>query len=247
MNKIVYNTYDKITDEMLYVGSHLRLNFTVRLSKVNNDVRYPMHKEYLVNSKTINSGALISIKRSFEYFIELIYKDNNRYISLKIVPENILYVLDELQRASLWFRNNDLFGVVNNNLVLLGTVEPITISFFNTKQLILEPIVYRTEFNQSQEARLRMIFDEGVYTDICIDKLMGMLYLLSKINMYESAQILINSIKPPEYGYNLIDMTSSASIDDVFSEDEYEENIEYKGSGRKVKANTSIFDKLDGK
>ena len=244
MNNIDFSKYDKITDTMIYLGSYMSLNFTVKLSKQNNNTRYPMHKEYLLNNNYINSGSLITIKRNFDYYMELTYKTNKQvYFNYKIGPENILYVLDQLNKASAWFRNNKLFCVVDNKLTIVGNVKHIKIPFYDTVILDLQPIVYNNPYNGMQEARLRFNFDDINYADISIDKLMGMIYLISNINLYQSAQILINYLKPPEYGHNLVDLTRS-DIDDIPVD--CEEGVEVRGgTGRRIEAGKSVFDRIN--
>lgn len=244
MTKIDFSNYDKITDTMLYLGSKVNLNFTVKLCKQHNNTRYPMHKEYLVNNNYINSGSLISVKRSFDYYMELLYKDKESYFSYKIVPENILYILDQFNKAASWFRTEGLFGVVNNNLTLLGGIEPIKFIFSEKSTMQAEPIVYTNPYTNMQETRLRLIFNDYNYADISIDKLMGLIYLISKINLYESAQILINYLQRPDYGYNFVDLSSTGFEEDIPVD--YEGGVDVKSTGgRKVQTGKSVFDRID--
>lgn len=72
MRPINYIDYDKLSDDVLYLGSNLFLRMNVSLSnKGDQDQRYHFHKEYRYDSKYTSSGKLLSIKRSFSYYLSL--------------------------------------------------------------------------------------------------------------------------------------------------------------------------------
>ena len=69
-NPISYERYDRISDNVLFLGQSTNLKFTVQLSKKNPEYnnRFHFHREYKYNSQY---GDLYSIKRDFDYFLSI--------------------------------------------------------------------------------------------------------------------------------------------------------------------------------
>lgn len=78
------------------------------------------------------------------------------------------------------------------------------------------------------------------YCDISISNLEAFKYIIDTINLYESAQLMINYIERPDFGTNLYTFNTEPN-------DEASADFEGK-EGRKIKLdkNLSFFDKMKG-
>lgn len=248
--------YDKISDDLCILGFNAILRFNVTLSKPTQEgKRQHYHQEYEYNSnKYIDMDKMITIRRQFDFYmtIENIRQNDSgikEFIMIRI--QDILYVRDQLHNASRWFRDREfqnLFALKNNKHILIGNVNPIVIEgLANEKYLKLEPTVLH--YNNDTTAigvRLSLSAPDN-YVDISLDKFMAVVYLIDSINMYESAQLLINYLQRPDLGTNLHSFTSrNSQINNVV----YTENADFseiKDNRREIgnRKRESLFDKLE--
>ena len=252
MNNIM--KYEKISDDLCILGVNTILRFNVSLANKNQEGKKRLfHSEFEYRSdKYIDMNSACSIRRTFDYFLSIENMRNTdqgikEFIMIRI--QDILYVREQFQLATRWFRDakyENLFANSKGKLVMLGRVEPIKIlGLAMGKSLMIEPIVINyDETNQTTGVRLYLSSLEN-YVDMSVDKFMGMVYLLSSINMYESAQILLNYLQRPELGTNSFNMNNRP---DDYEADGYIEDKNGKNITRKInnsKRQKSFFEKVD--
>lgn len=249
---ITFNHYDKISDDLYFLGMNTVLRFNVTLSKKTEDgKKYSFHHEYIYDSnKYIDYNQLGTIRRQFDFFLTIENLKKNQdgikeYIMIRV--QDIIYIQDCFNEASMWFRDKkyrNLFASKDNKIIMLGKVDPIIIGGLPMdKYMTLEPIVINYENNISLTGVRLTLSSSSNYVDIPVDRFMGLLYLINNINMYESAQLLLNYMQRPEYG------TNSYSFEREFDmSQEHSDFVETK-SKRKVQVNNkrqkSFFDKMD--
>lgn len=245
--------YDKISDDLCMLGFNTVLRFNVVLSKGTQEgKRYHYHHEYEYNTnKYIDTKSLITIRRQFDFYLSIEnFRQNEfgqkEFIMIRI--QDILYVREQLQNAIKWFRSSkysNLYGMKDNKTILLRSVEPIHIlGLAGDKYISLEPSVISYEEGKSFSALRMYLSSKENYIDMSIDKFMGFVYLIESINMYESAQLLLNYLQRPEYGTNLHSFSSGKNISDI----EEEGYIDTKVNNRKIENNKrqkSFFDKMN--
>lgn len=248
---IGYKNYDKLTDDIFHVGGNLILRMNVVLSKTDkHGNRYFYHNEFMYKSnKYLDSNELITLRRSFDYFLTLenIKKIKGREKeSILIRLQDIMNLRMHIEKATKWFTDKefeDMYAYDNNNrMVLLGTPTPISIKGLAAgKTIEIEPTVIDYDNNSTIGVRLYLNGPEN-YSDITVDKLMGLHYTFSCINMYQSAQLLLNYNGRPDMGECVV------RFDDDVHVVEIEEPVgKTEGSGnRKIpRANKSFFDSVD--
>ena len=133
----------------------------------------------------------------------------------------------------------NLFVQNNGKIVMYGRPEPISMTgLAMQKSLIFEPIII--DFNGQYDIGVRMYLSSiNEYIDMRLNSFMGFVYLIDTINLYESAQILINYLQRPEFGTNLYSFNRDSDIVD----DSVPEPI--VKSNRMVRPrSTSYFDKV---
>lgn len=249
--KFVHEQYEKISDDVYYIGNNTVLRFNVLLAHRSEDgTRYPYHKEYEYTSDKYSNVNynLVTIRRNFDYFlsIENIKKiDNDKeYIMIRI--EDMYYVLNQFNMAYRWFTDPSYKNLFvydkNKKMIIFNRPESIYISnLAMDKYIILDPIVIDYSNGEQQRGIRLTLSNKSNYIDISIPKFEGLLYTLSTFNMYECALGAINYLQRPEFGTNCY---SFNSITDV-SNTGY---VEGGGNGRQIKSNArskSFFDKID--
>lgn len=240
--------YEKLVDDIYQLNYNSILRFNVILNKKLNDGRrYSFHHEYEYKSdKYIDQDRLITLKRTFDFYLSLEnIKPDERGIKefIMIKPQNIILVRQKLNEATNWFTNSNLFAYdKTGKMIMLGKVNPIQIlGLPMDKYISLEPVIMTYNDNTSFESGIRIYMSSNEnYIDLSIDRFMALVYFINSINMYESAQLLLNYVRP-ELGTNLYNFNSTPVVDEfVEPEVEYTES---KSKGRKIQ--NSFFDKLD--
>lgn len=254
MLPVTFDKYEKISDDLCILGNNAILRFNVSLARKSEDgTRTSFHKEYQYNSdKYINCSDLVTIRRSFDYFISI---ENFKAVDgvkefIMITIQDIMYVRSQLKMAIKWYMDEqfaNLFAKKDNKVIMCGKVEPIYITGLPMdKQIILEPIAVNTEDNKHYIGLRMYLGTANNYIDMSVDRFMGFAYLLDSINMYESAQILLNYLQRPQLGTNLYSFSySNTSFKGEPTENEF---ISSKNNNRTIQNKNrqkSFFSKSD--
>lgn len=245
---IYQSQYDKLTDDLLYLGNNMILRFNVSLSKKSDKFgRENYHKEFSYYNKDVRQN-LITLRRSFDYYLSIesvrVDEENPIKTFMQIGIYNILYVRDFLNDIEKWYSDpkyGDMYATKNNQLVLTYVPERIGITLPpQGNYLMAEPMVYIDRFNALNIGLRLYISSETYYIEMPIDKFRALNYLIQTIDLYTSACILINYLERPEYGTNL---TNYAQYGYDNPEDQIPKQPDTKG--RKVQSrqnNTNLED-----
>lgn len=233
--------YEKITDDIMIIANRVVLRMNVSLSYYNQEnKRYNFHREVEYYSQKANKN-LINIKRNFDYYLTIEHTINKDYIRIGL--RDILklrYALDESYKFFIDPKYKNLYAKKDGELILYMKTDPIIITVSMDKYLRFEPCVY-TDFRGEAQRGLRMFLSSTQsYCDISISNLEAFKYIIDTINLYESAQLMINYIERPDFGTNLYTFNTEPN-------DEASADFEGK-EGRKIKLdkNLSFFDKMKG-
>lgn len=207
MRPISYIDYDKLSDDVLYLGNKLTLRMNVSLSrKQEPDNRYFFHKEYSYGS-LYSKRKLISIKRSYDYYLSFDKSDLRNIVIIR--PQDMIVLQRALERAVLWFedKEHNAFYVKNKKLIVKKQ-KPIVVEGLAMDGYIeFQPIVLLTENDNKQSPGIRLTLGrEDCFSDITVDKFYGLVYTISTFRLYEAAQNLLNYLGRPEFGTNLYEM-----------------------------------------
>lgn len=207
MRPIQFIDYDKLSDDVLYLGSKLYLRMNVSLSnKQDPDMRYHFHKEYSYDSK-YSKTRLMSMKRSFDYYLSFDKTDLRNIIIIR--PQDMIILQRALARVVLWFEDKEKNAFyVKNKKLIVKKQQPILVEGLAMNGYIeFQPIVILSENDNKQTPGLRLTLGkEDCFADITIDKFYGLLYTINTIHMYEAAQNLLNYLGRPDFGTNLVEM-----------------------------------------
>lgn len=207
MRPLHYIDYDKLSDDVLNLGSRLYLRMNVSLSsKVDKDhSRRHFHREYRYSSR-YSDEKLIAVKRSFTYFLSLDKIDEMRE-SIMIRPTDMMLFRDRLISVSKWF-TDDTFVVKDRKIVKTKHPKPITLEGLAAgKYLQFEPVVITWENDGTQSHGVRItLSNPSVFADITANSFYGLYYTISNFNMYQAAQNLVNYMGRPDYGLHLFEI-----------------------------------------
>lgn len=248
MNPFTFHQYEKISDDLDMIGPNTIIRFNVVLSRKGEDgKRYSFHKEYQYRSEKYNEN-LITIRRHFDYYltIENIKATEfgvKEYIIIGL--RDMYYFKESLKTASQWFISKQFEKLYVRNkekkLVMLGKAEPIVINgLVMDKYITLEPIIYINERLSYGVRGVRMyLSSDNNFVDMTVDTFMEIVYLVDSLNMYQSAQLMVNYLQRPEYGTNIYTFSGANTNDEGF--------VDTKNTNRKIQSKrpTSFFDKMD--
>lgn len=249
-NEIPQLEYEKLSDDLYYMGDYV-LKFCVDLARKDKDnKRVHFHKEFRYDTnKYINCNKLVTLKRSFDFYLVLErYRNNDSYEKhyIQIRVQNMIYLKIALEEAQDWFFDNryrNLFAYDKDRKLIMMSdlVDKVSIKLPMDRYMILEPIVF-VNYEGQEERGVRMTLGDGdKYIDMSIEKFLGFKYLIENLNMYESAQILINYIPQIPCGTNSYEF---ADTREPSREGEVSTNV----TAREVpckKDNVSFFSMMD--
>ena len=202
MNAIHFTDYEKISDVLMFLAKDISLCFNVSLAyrKSQDGTRVHYHKEYSYNSKYIDKGNVVSIKRNFNYYLSIDIRDdfNN---SVMITAANMIALRMKLKIVYNWLTS--LFKYQDDKLIISGTWNENILYLNSTSSLKFEPTICMYSDNTYKAGVRIYINNESLFFDLDIDRFMELYYIIDNIDMYQNAIILLNYIAPKEYGTNL--------------------------------------------
>lgn len=208
--------YDTISDKLYFLGNSIYLNFVVKLSKKDKEGnRKHYHSEYEYNSSYLNTRHGYTIKRDFDYYFTI--ENHSLGIYIQIRMENMLRLQTVLKHVASILMEEKIWAIKNAKLILKGTIEPIQIPLPMDKWISFEPTVIQYDNGQFAKG-VRITYSQvDLFSDINIDQYMGLTYLLSTFNMYQSAISLINYLGWNDYGTNLITFINDQNNDEAIN------------------------------
>lgn len=215
-----YVKYDKICDDIYTLGHNCVLRFTVSLSRNINNTRQHFHKEFEYNSKYENVGSLVTVKRSYDYFLSIentSKPENTDKCFIRIGPQEYYLFKQAVDTAVSWFiseKYEKLFTVSNGKLAVSAPIPDHTVSSLPMNKFLkfIPAVIQRGPTIDEMEPGVTLFLsDMNNAVNMNLDRLMGLKYLISNFNMVTSAQIMLNYISPPEYGFNRFVMEGASN------------------------------------
>lgn len=240
INGIEYIDYDKISDDLCWLGNKCIVRMVVKLANKGKDgTRYHFHKEFKYNTSYMNQKEAITIRRSFDYYISIDSLDSKE--SIRITIRNILLLRMQINEVFKWFYDKT-FALKNNKMIILEKKKPVIVDgLYGGKYLMFEPIVY-TDWEDKQSKGVRITLgNPEVFTDVPVDVFTGFMYIINSIDMFTAAQNMINYIGHPDFGTNLFTFEKSEYV----SGEPQVSNVIKERKIEPKKTNRSYFDTLD--
>lgn len=194
--------YDKITDDLIYIGNSTVLQFTVSLSRRDKrtNERVSFHKEfgYMKNGYKVNS-----IKRNYSCSLIINNYITKTYVMIGI--NDIILARLRLQQVEKWFQT--CFGIKNDKLYVTRQQKPVVIDSLSENKWIefLPTVITREDGTQIQGVNMNL-YNETV-VEITIDNFFGMKYIIDTIDIISLANQMINYLGRPQFGTNYTDLS----------------------------------------
>lgn len=251
---IEYDNYEKLSDDIAYIGFNTVMRMNVNLSYKNeNGERQSFHKEYRYrNSKYNNVSNGITIRRRFDYYISIenIKENNGEKAYIRLYLKDIPHFRDTLYKASEWFINSkfkNLFIIKNKMLSVNMEIPPLIVDGLSMDNyMIFMPVAINdpnmTKYN-GPGARI-LLSSQTNFVDLTADMILGLLEFFNTFNIFQSAQTMLNYIQRPAYGTNLYSFNGEENdieeLDDMLNTNSNKISRQIP-----VKRHKSIFDKID--
>ncbi len=194
--------YDKISDDILFLGRSAILRMNVSLSKKNrsDELREFFYAEYEYGNRY---GRNVVVRRSYDYYLtidSLIKLPSGRKESAIIGIEDMYSFKAAIDTAISWFRDvafSNLYVIVNGEIKLTSPIPEIPLKDLRYNGWIrMEPaIIYERNFPE-QGIRLYIGRDD-IYTTFGLDTLFALDGLLKSINLFHAAQMMVASLQLP--------------------------------------------------
>lgn len=206
---------DKISDDVLTITPNIVLRFNVALSKIVSNRRQHFHKEFMYSSKT-SPNPLVTIRRNFDYYLSFEnVKNSYDKLFIRIGIGEILLLRGGFDVAASWFTDKKyakLYVRNNGKLVLTAPIPDYTVHGLPQGKYIkfIPTIVELDESNEGKVAGVTIDFGDGInIINLTLERFMGLKYVISCFNMYQSAITLLNYISRPSVGTNSTNFSNS--------------------------------------
>lgn len=217
MNGVEYIDYDKISDDLCWLGNRCIVRMVVKLANKGKDnMRYHFHKEFRYDTSYLNKKDAITIRRSFDYYISIDMLDNKDSVIITI--RDILLLRMQVNEVYKWFYDRT-FALKNDKMIILEKKQPIYVDgLAGNKYIMFEPIVY-TDWEEKQSKGVRITLNSpDVFTDVPVQVFYGFMYIINSIDMFTAAQNMINYIGHPDFGTNLLTFEKSEYASETIQE-----------------------------
>lgn len=213
-NLFRYVDYDRMSDDIYFLGGSgkfiLRMNVSFA-KKMDDDTRRHFYHEYSYDSKYSDKGRVVSIRRSYDYYITL-ESLNDKLNGVMIRPQDMILLRSRLAEVASWF-SSDVFIARKGKLMVNKRPSPIVIDGFpDRKSIKFEAIVIDWE-DSSQTMGVRISLSDVIFSDITIDRFYGFIYIMNSIDMVQSAQSMLAYLGMPEYGTNRYEVDTGYNDD----------------------------------
>lgn len=207
---------DKISDDVLTITSNIVLRFNVALSKIVSNKRQHFHKEFMYSSKT-SPEPLVTIRRAFDYYLSFEnVKNSYDKLFIRIGIGEILLLRRGFDIAASWFTDikyEKLYARDSSGKLFLTAPIPdyVIRGLPQGKYIILTPtVVELDESNAGKVPGITIDFGDGVnIINLTLERFMGLKYVISCFNMYQSATTLLNYISRPCVGTNSMNFSTN--------------------------------------
>lgn len=187
--------YDKISDDICYLGNLIYLRFNVTLAKKSKEgQRIFFQKDAKYPSKYTDYEKVITMRRNFDYYLTF-EKVDDYTSSTMITAKDIILLRIKTKEVITWF-SNGVFQIKDGDIKIIRKPQSVVIdTLAGGKSIIIDPVIYIDRMTNLQQMGVRFAIGDGsTYVDINVDKFYEIYYHIHSINMYECAVGLLNFI-----------------------------------------------------
>ena len=211
MEPIRFMQYERISDDLYFLGNNVVLKFNVGLSYYKDGKRNFYHREYQYEKEHEN---VVSIKRSYDYYLSLENTSRDKKEFIMISPKDFPRFREAIQVVVSWFRDerfSKLFVSKKGKLILTSPIPTCEINGLpQGKYIKIDPVVIDIGVaNDDKYPGISIeLSDPNNYVNISVDTLIGFDYILSCVNMIQMAQSMLAALPVP-MGTNRFNISDS--------------------------------------
>lgn len=199
-----FETYDRITDTVMYISDNITLEFVLSLSKkMKSGDRNFFHSDITYNSERYLGTELHSIKRQMNsYYFVLNNKEvfSNGFL---IRPQDQELLIMFINNNILpWFfdNNRNAFQLVKGKLALKEYTQMIYTQS-ELKYISFDPCIISYE-DDTYDKGIKLGINGNNICELSVDKFMGFYSIIKNTDMYGAACSLANYVKAAPYNIN---------------------------------------------
>ena len=202
------NEYSRIDDEVYSFNNYSRVICHTTVTKWTENGADSFYREYKTSGR---KECSVVIKRKIDYFLTLEYNYQGQKDSVMIFADMMYELVEKLSYIkNAWFdiSNQNVFGVVNNRLVVVNSLETVIISCPHDKILRFCPCVNQKN-DRDYPAVVMYIGDLSFPIVLAKEKISGLLWTLTNTNWLNFANTSLSFIGKPDGAYNRVDFSSN--------------------------------------
>ena len=212
MEPIIFTQYEKISDDLYFLGKYVVLRFNVGLAYYKDGKRNFFHREYEYEKEREN---VVSIKRTYDYYLSLENINPARKEFIMITPKEFPRFREAIHTAADWFRDkkySKLFVSSKGKLVVTSPIPVCEInSFPQGKYIKIEPVVITVGAANADNIPgvCITLSDPNNYIYLNVDTLIGLEYTVDCVNMIQMAQSMLASLPSEPINRTSIGITTT--------------------------------------
>ena len=190
----MFNDYERVQDILMFLNKEWKICFNVSLSnKDKNGDRKFFYSEYQYQSKYVNQGKVISVKRNFKTYIT-IEQIGNFQNSIIINRSDMPILRNVVTEAVSWLTNTKVFGLDKEKKIQILSEVSSQCNIGSNHAVKFEPVLLPDAYNVLQPAVRMYVNDERNYIDIEAKDFYSFYELLRTFDFYNSGCAVIASL-----------------------------------------------------
>ena len=190
---------------------------------LNGDRRFYYSEYRYVSHKYNNDVGVVSVRRHFNYYLQLVQKGNPFYLRINRAMQDALQGI--MEQANKWYSpNSKVFQYKEGKLEVIGE-HLVRMPFPDGYGIGFAPVVLFNNRLYDKGCRMYMN-DHNNFVDMPVDKFKEFLNVVQRLEMYTAAINLLNSIPMTRD-----EMQKTRSIDRSGQQEAFGKNSKTNGRG----------------
>jgi len=218
MEPVVFMTYEKMSDDLMYLSNNVVLRFNINLASYNKDgKRSFFHKEYEYKK---NGSTVTTLRRHYDYFLTI----ENVSVTETGLKEFIIISIKDFLRFKTsietcvkWFQDDkykNLYAMKKHELIMTSPIPTCELNGLPMgKYIKYDPIIIDNglALNDKKPGIAITLSNPNNFIMIDVDTLMGLYYIIKDLNMISMAQSMLSYLAP-QYPINRVNMNTYTSV-----------------------------------
>lgn len=185
------NDYIYLKDTVCWLSNNCVLKVMVGLQfkqKIGNR-RNSFYQEYSYHDNSMTNGIGVNLSRTVTptFVIEFLKDKDKAGSSTLIYPNHILWLSHELKKVYRWFNNEKIFGMINDELVVLEN----RVINYQSYPIAIQFIPSIIGCNECKDIGVLMRIGDQI-AELSPNKIREWIYIFNQLDLYTYASTMIN-------------------------------------------------------